>query len=716
MVTRYVVEGDGKRISLNSHLWKILDGHEEGRRYLKEKLHIHLEGNMLKDDAAARWVSLSHNKMQPFIPITSRLMPSDTHRLSTLLLNDNPELQQIPDTFFHQIPNLKVLDLSRTSISSFPPSLSSLVHLRFLKLQECPYLNTLPPSLKHLKQLIILDLRGTPLILSDSIPSEALEQKTDLRLIDLSHTNITHSLLPSLLSSLCNLNLERLLLAGCNAFGGPPLLMSMPSPPHHQLIGRLSELDISSCRGALKDVENVSFQDLPKLRALDLSHTPVARLSITRCASLEMVRLQGLTNLKSLHLSRIKIKEFPHEISELTLLQELHLSDVKQLRRVDWEKVQWLPEKLEWDQCSCCSGCSSSSRTALLEEQLAESSSSRSGGGGVAFISVNHASIFQGLGLSSPLWKQCFSKFHFFLSPCRNPHREQYQKKSSSSSSSRRRKQPAGIYSKIFNLHLHLPDHTLLMGRRRSDFSRHLEIEGAVSSLFRGCGDRRRSLLEAVARRAKVLWLRENGESVKSLADLEVEEMEDLEECWVERCHNMQHLFPYSFWHWSRDIQGPSQRLWVSDLGSLKSVNDRSGDFRSLKHLHIQCCPQLVTLFAYQTTLPQLETLHIRFCARLESVCRESIFQADRAFPNLHALQLWELPKLKHICKGSLPSLRRLRVRACPRLQQLPDLDPQKVMIEGETDWWTNHKWHNQIMANKEAAMIILQRKGGPPF
>ncbi|KAL5974482.1 hypothetical protein ACLOJK_031147 [Asimina triloba] len=238
------------------------------------------------------------------------------------------------------------------------------------------YLNTLPPSLKHLKQLIILVLRGTPLILSNSIPSEALEQKTNLRLIDLSHTNITHSLQPSLLSSLCNLNLERLLLAGCDAFGGPPPLMSVPSPPpHHPLIGRLSELDISGRRGALKDVENVSFQDLPKLRALNLSHTPVARLSITRCASLEMVRLQGLTNLKSLHLSSVKIRESPHEISELTLLQELHLSGVKQLRRVDWEKVQWLPEKLEWDQCGCCSGSSSSSSTALVEEQLAECSS-----------------------------------------------------------------------------------------------------------------------------------------------------------------------------------------------------------------------------------------------------------------------------------------------------------------------------------------------------
>ncbi|KAL5974483.1 hypothetical protein ACLOJK_031148, partial [Asimina triloba] len=72
---------------------------------------------------------------------------------------------------------------------------------------------------------------------------------------------------------------------------------------------------------------------------------------------------------------------------------------------------------------------------------------------------------------------------------------------------------------------------------------------------------------------------------------------------------------------------------------------------------------------------------------------------------------LWGLPKLKHIYEGSLLSLRRLRVRACPRLQRLPDLDPQKVTIEGESDWWTNLRWHNQIIANKEAAMINLQRK-----
>ncbi|KAL6012732.1 hypothetical protein ACLOJK_003221 [Asimina triloba] len=711
MVSRRMVEAsdyspDGPReFAVNSKLWKIL-ARRDGYDYLKSRLHIQIleEGRPPQLQHDARWITLANNKIRTLVP---QHYPLPTFsQLSTLLLNDNPQLEEIPPDFFQGMPTLKVLDLSRTAISSLPPSVSCLVNLTFLKLQQCSSLNSLTPSLKDLKQLLILDVAGTPL---SNIPQESFDHMHCLRLIDLSRTNI-HSLPPSIssscnnlrrldlshtnihslppsVSSLCNnlrrldlshtkihslpptifslCNLQQLLLVGCTSLKSvlpapTSSLINLTSLKKLNLAGckaleevklsqlrqlsTLEELDISECE-ALKDVEDFSFEGMPNLRAMSLSYTPrIARLSLRSCGSLESVRLDGLTKLKSLDLSGTKIREFPHEISTPTsCLEHLDLTNMRYLESVNWEKIARLPEELKW-----------------VEEEQAENRDD-----GVTRISVSNPKVFSGLRSSSPLWDDCFSKFHFYISPCSN----QGKKKTVVDVKRRKPLVYASVHLKITSCSASSSTSAAAAAaasRNNNTFSsslRHFEIEG-VNRL------RHPTDIEGVVSRAKVLSLRDNG-FLKSLFDIIKRESDtSLEECWVERCHNMESLYPYS----SRENGFTHLKwLWMSELKSLVVLHRGLIQFHNLKHLHIECCPKLKTLFdAPQLRLRQLEILIVRFCARIECLLRNESSPKTGVFPKLHTLHLWELPNLEHICShGSLPALQklRLRVRACPKLR-----------------------------------------------
>ncbi|GLT49051.1 hypothetical protein SLA2020_226340 [Shorea laevis] len=77
--------------------------------------------------------------------------------LSTLILSSNPNLSEIPESFFGGMLTLKVLDLSSTAIETLPNSISELKNLSTLRLQLCKKLKYLP-SLANLKGLKKLDL------------------------------------------------------------------------------------------------------------------------------------------------------------------------------------------------------------------------------------------------------------------------------------------------------------------------------------------------------------------------------------------------------------------------------------------------------------------------------------------------------------------------------------------------------------------------------
>lgn len=107
------------------------------------------------------------------------------HKLSTLLLQHNP-ISHLDDDFFRNVPNLKVLNLSHTNISTLPKSASSyLTKLRALLLRGCCHL-TCMPSLANSEELLVLDLSDTHIT---ELP-HGMKKLTKLIRLDLSHTNV----------------------------------------------------------------------------------------------------------------------------------------------------------------------------------------------------------------------------------------------------------------------------------------------------------------------------------------------------------------------------------------------------------------------------------------------------------------------------------------------------------------------------------------------
>ncbi|KAJ8647725.1 hypothetical protein MRB53_000748 [Persea americana] len=221
---QFGMEAENKDIyvQMDDYLWEALRREEYQHRLGIASTPEEMRGNNCK------WISLAMKNMET-LPLTPPSCPAVT----TLLLFGNLEMKSIPDHFFEHMTSLRVLDLSRTALTSLPSSISCLRNsLRFINLQNCPSLETLPRSFKHLESLQLLDLSNTPL---STMPDDSFEHMYNLRLINLSHTKI--SSLPSSISNCCKL--EQLFLKGCQSLG--------TLPPYVFRFEKLQVLDISEC-------------------------------------------------------------------------------------------------------------------------------------------------------------------------------------------------------------------------------------------------------------------------------------------------------------------------------------------------------------------------------------------------------------------------------------------------------------------------------------
>ncbi|GLU15398.1 hypothetical protein SLE2022_318930 [Rubroshorea leprosula] len=118
--------------------------------------------------------------------------------LSTLILSNNPNLSEIPSSFFEDMFGLKVLDLSWTGIEALPDSISNLSNLSALRLRYCWRLMYLP-SLAGLRVLKKLDLHGARI----EVVPRGLELLVSLEYLDLfcrSLKEIPMGILPKLSS------------------------------------------------------------------------------------------------------------------------------------------------------------------------------------------------------------------------------------------------------------------------------------------------------------------------------------------------------------------------------------------------------------------------------------------------------------------------------------------------------------------------------------
>ncbi|KAK3420739.1 hypothetical protein EUGRSUZ_J02658 [Eucalyptus grandis] len=141
--------------------------------------------------------------------------------LLSLYLHRNYKLRKLSSSFFNQMPTLEVLNLSRTRIRCLPESISQLVSLKRLFLNDCVLLRSISPAIAGLKRLEVFDLEGTKI---KNLPRE-IECLINLTCLGISisgtepfsdsKTVIPHGVISSLLH-LEELNLDVFLSEVCN--------------------------------------------------------------------------------------------------------------------------------------------------------------------------------------------------------------------------------------------------------------------------------------------------------------------------------------------------------------------------------------------------------------------------------------------------------------------------------------------------------------------
>ncbi|XP_058071242.1 putative disease resistance protein At4g19050 [Magnolia sinica] len=677
----------------------------------ESKTHWQLPDWAMKNDRGRDLANaLTHGRYRIYLPPKGKLLdiywptelPLECHKLSTLQLggwnNFHSDFETIiPDPFFKQMQGLRVLRLNELGIKSLPSSIACLHNLRLLSLFQCQHLNSLPTSIQALHNLEFLEvvecssfetmpddcfrqmtnlrflnLRGTKirslpsffskprtihkLILTESpslmeIPNETFECMERLQVLKLRGASNLNSL-PSSLSKL--VNLRRLVLCNCSS-------LKMKLLPHLQNLSALKKLDLENCN-SLEDIEDVSTSlgnILPNLRKLDLSGIEaISQVSLNGCQSLESVSLNRLKNLRKLNISGTKIKCFP----------EKNMVDTDHLRRLDFQCMNHLQE-IKWDDLS-------TDLEYLNIDQCNTEDNKWQGDIVGAHIRVSNYHLLQSLTADSKLWgAKCFSRFHICISPCQEEKRQR-----------RFLYANMGFKTQIPNL------------PSESHFDRHLEIRGGDTSPYIST--------HYFLIRTELFNLCDNA-FVHRLSDFcIVDAITELRECRVERCKNLEKFFEGV--NLSSATLSCLENVWMSNLPRLKSVCEgryASQSFTLLKHIYLEHCPRLIVVFSSGVCLTNLETLHIKFCTRLEAVFR-GVAKEKGSLQRLHTVCLWELPKLESICSDvCLGALKKLRVGGCPKLNKLPlqisndnaaasttVIGEGGVKVEGELVWWASLK------------------------
>ncbi|KAE7996848.1 hypothetical protein FH972_001537 [Carpinus fangiana] len=279
-----------------------------------------LEDKTFEKLSCLRHLDLSKTKIEN-LPSLSKL-----DNLELLNLSGCSALTKIADQSFDHMTRLQRLQLSETKIESLP-SVSKHVNLRQLLLRSCTNLKQLP-SLESLSELKVLDLSGAKLLEGNT--ADFLKNMNRLQLLNLSGTGL------KLPDSLFNLtNLTQLSLGGCS------LSKSDPDFGGHT---KLEVLDLS-------DTEITSLPSHGNL-------TSLRELKLRGCSKLlQLQDLRSLIHLEVLDLWETGIKGFPHEISELTSLKHVDLPDMTGVEKVEWNRMNRLPEEVNWAKCGILKHC-----------------------------------------------------------------------------------------------------------------------------------------------------------------------------------------------------------------------------------------------------------------------------------------------------------------------------------------------------------------------
>ncbi|BAF06441.2 probable disease resistance protein At1g61300 [Oryza sativa Japonica Group] len=579
--------------------------------------------------------------------------------LTSLFLRGNRHMKYISEELFCHMEMLGILDLSFTGIKILPRSISCLTRLRILLLMGCDHLEEIQ-HIASLAQLEVLDASSCRSL--RSIESGSFGHMGMLGILDLSFTGI--KILPRSISCLTRLRI--LLLMGCD---------HLEEIQHIASLAQLEVLNASSCR-SLRSIESGSFDHMMLLKLLDLSTTSIKCLpSLPASRELCHLLLQNCPYVGSENtiksdgiLSDTELIRFPYGVSKTGAIQNLQLGRIGDLS--DLMAMLWLPCGLTFQLCDMFN----------MGVLFSDNEDSKT------FVYASDTYFFHSLKKDSPLWLNGFQRFQIIISPLKDDQ---------ALDTDAQLMKADFIFRSSYFKTKHFT-HSI-------DLDKFLEINGTFDVP---------SETEGILGHAELVSLKRLATTRSS--DLNITSMEAVRELWIENCSQLESLLSVdeieilSAW-------GNLHNLWISNLERLSSLLEGVKDvvsFSCLKHLLIDCCPNLKWIFPSMVCLPNLETMHVKFCDILERVFEDDSVLGDDALPRLQSLELWELPELSCICGGTLPSLKNLKVRSCAKLRKIPvgvDENSPFVTTIGETFWWDCLIWDDESIKR-----WILFRKWGP--
>ncbi|KAF5198873.1 Disease resistance protein [Thalictrum thalictroides] len=672
-----------------------LSGSSAFKNFQDESLGVQLRNLDVSNTHIEKLPMLSKNSVMVQLILKDcefleELPPLELPRLQVLDLSGSTKFKTFKDDSLEKLCRLKTLNLSETQVATLP-TLSQCSDLRKIILRNCLTLETLP-QVGALKRLELLDLSGA--IAFKRFRDDSLGKMEDLQELNLSGTQVVQ--VPSL--SECR-NLHNLILGNCSKLEILPNLealsalvvldlsraVSLTKFPtqstgqrnYHLEVLNLSGTQVSDlsflsgciniCQLFLRDCPNIQtlppLDKLTRLEVFDISGSNIGdfsflsgcnnlrQLSLRGCSDLEVLSFEGMHNLQKVDLSERPMKMLPSSFSGLKNVSTLLLKECLYLESLP--RIESFTG-LEVLDLSC--------------------TKVRDFPNGIS--ALNHLRFLK-LQDGNNLWEfhsaKSFENFHLclFAPKERIGERDIYLQGLQYS------------FKDIYYQTSHIP-----------------RLTEEPEKFFKICGfETFPAGIEEVLTYVELLYLKKNI-FLTRLSDLGAEKLKEMRECWIENCNSMESVFYGEEIEENMALGSNLQNLWVSKLSELKCLFRgvvQPGSFTLLKHLYIECCPSLITVFSSHLELKTLEVLKIKFCDKIASIFGEAV-SGQKTLPNLKTLILLKLPELQSICEGVLRSIRNLRVIGCKKLKMLPvsvNRTGPHIKVKGEVVWWNDLEWED---------------------
>lgn len=148
-------------VKVESHIRDMIDS----RRFLVRFGMSSEEPSNAPNLADIERISLLKDDIERLLQKTGSHPPNCPKLCTSFFRGSSPPLKVIPYSFFQCMPLIRVLHLSYCLITSLSSSISCLHNLRSLELIFCGELEALPSFTQAWKNLVVLDLSGTPLVM-----------------------------------------------------------------------------------------------------------------------------------------------------------------------------------------------------------------------------------------------------------------------------------------------------------------------------------------------------------------------------------------------------------------------------------------------------------------------------------------------------------------------------------------------------------------------